>query len=99
MTDIEYVFGTLDSKDTAWRPADRSVADMMGAYWTNFARTGDPNGPGLPTWPPLRASGERMVMRLNTFAAAEEERDCARYELFDGIERRLRGVRQAAVAR
>ncbi len=31
--------------------ADRRLTDQMVTYWTNFARTGDPNGPGLPEWP------------------------------------------------
>jgi len=50
--DIEYVFGTLDTRP-GWtvRPEDRKLSEQMMGYWTNFAKTGDPNGPGLPTWP------------------------------------------------
>jgi para-nitrobenzyl esterase len=50
--DLEYVFGTLDTRpDSVWRPEDRTLSERMMSYWTNFARTGNPNGPGLPVWP------------------------------------------------
>ena len=34
-----------------WRDEDRELSDTMAAYWTNFAASGNPNGPGLPAWP------------------------------------------------
>ena len=30
---------------------DQAVARMAQSYWVNFAKTGDPNGAGLPVWP------------------------------------------------
>jgi len=45
--EIAFVFGTL----TAPSPEDLAVSRMAQSYWVNFARTGDPNGPGLPNWP------------------------------------------------
>jgi len=32
-------------------------------YWVNFARSGDPNGPGLPSWPAF-ANAESKVQYL-----------------------------------
>ena len=48
--DIAYVFGHPDP-NFGWSAEDRVISDAMAGYWTNFARTGDPNGPGLPPWP------------------------------------------------
>jgi len=50
--EIGYVFGTLAAgRGGAPTPEDHAVARMAQSYWVNFARTGDPNGAGLPAWP------------------------------------------------
>jgi para-nitrobenzyl esterase len=50
--EIPYAFNTLgaDPRGTP-TPQDEAVARTVNGYWANFAKTGDPNGPGLPRWP------------------------------------------------
>jgi para-nitrobenzyl esterase len=81
--DIEYVFGTLDSRPgAAWRPEDRRLSEQIGQYWTNFARTGNPNAPGLPQWP-VYAPAEWPVMVLDATPAAKPDPIRQRYLFLD----------------
>jgi para-nitrobenzyl esterase len=77
--DIEYVFGTLDTRPgAAWRPEDRKLSTEIQWYWTNFARTGNPNGAGLPNWPRFDTTGE--VLHLGNPIHADPDTTRARYE-------------------
>jgi para-nitrobenzyl esterase len=77
--DIEYVFGTLDARNTAvWRPEDRALSEQIQQYWTNFARSGDPNGTGLPKWPTYNPPAWN-VMHLDATSSAAPDTVRARY--------------------
>lgn len=58
--DMWYWFGTLEN---CWRPftgADRTLSNAMVGYLLNFARTGSPNGCGLPRWDPAQDAGQAL---------------------------------------
>ena len=48
--EIPYVFGNFVPDTWRWRDQDRGLSRIMSAYWVNFAKTGNPNGKGLPSW-------------------------------------------------
>jgi para-nitrobenzyl esterase len=83
--EIEFVFQVLSSKDLSWQPDDHAVSELMASYWTNFAKTGNPNGPGLPQWPAYSSADGYQVMHLRakSSAAPDEHRD--RYEFLDRL--------------
>uniref|UniRef100_A0A8C6DHY2 Carboxylic ester hydrolase n=1 Tax=Moschus moschiferus TaxID=68415 RepID=A0A8C6DHY2_MOSMO len=44
---------------------EKGLSRTMMRYWANFARTGNPNGKGLPLWPAYRQSEEYLQLDLN----------------------------------
>ena len=83
--EIEYVFGTLDTRPgETIRPEDRQLSEEMMSYWTNFARTGNPNGAGLPEWPRYGAKDE--LIHLDSHITSGPDPLRPRYEfLLQGV--------------
>lgn len=65
--EMAYVFGH-DLSDT-WSAQDRNLSRLMVACWTHFAKTGSPNGCGLPKWPRYGAQPAAMVLGDRPHAA------------------------------
>lgn len=61
-SEIPYVFDNLQSSASApVDPKDQAVARMMNSYWINFAKTGNPNGKGLPKWPMYTPTTQELL--------------------------------------
>jgi para-nitrobenzyl esterase len=75
--ELVYVFGNWLPEWALKQPmskAELALVDQMQSYWSNFARTGDPNGPDLPPWP-------RYRRRDDPYLAISAEHTTARTQL------------------
>ncbi|HWR38878.1 MAG TPA: carboxylesterase/lipase family protein [Patescibacteria group bacterium] len=58
--ELAYVFGNMKDAD-GYNSADRELSRIIMSYWVNFARTGNPNGAGLPYWPVYRTTDDQNL--------------------------------------
>lgn len=63
-SEVSFVFNTLNAR---WgnqgeaTPEEKELARIMNTYWTNFAKTGNPNGKGVPVWPLYNTQKEEIL--------------------------------------
>lgn len=76
--EVPYLFGHIWEEPAYHRPVevelndeDRRFGEIVRGYWLNFARTGNPNGPGLPDWPQFDAETD-YTMELGPAAYARQ---------------------------
>ncbi len=71
--EIPYVFGALRDAEWNWLPfeaVDSQLSGIVQTYWTNFAKTGNPNGANVPGWAEFD-SREQSVMTFSPSGAVE----------------------------
>lgn len=86
--EIEYALGNLSTNRVyAWTAADHKVSATMEGYWANFIKTGNPNGNGLPQWPPAtREDGGLLRQVIGVHTHTIVDRRAPRYEFLQRIE-------------
>jgi para-nitrobenzyl esterase len=80
--EVVYAYDNLHTVDRPWEAIDQQIASQMSDYWINFAKRGNPNGPGLTEWDPFDLQSE-MVMQLDTVMVQQPLPSKAKLEFWE----------------
>jgi len=83
--EVPYVFEAFGTGPGQPAPtdADRAMAARVHAYWVNFARTGDPNGAGAPSWPRFTPQAQTLLRFSNDGVAPVTDFNGPLYDLIE----------------
>lgn len=90
-SEVIYVFGNLDEQSSGrpnYQREDYAISKAMQAYWTNFAKTGSPDGPGLPPWPRYDAASRKFLEFTDSGPKAGAQLRQKQCEIFAELEDR-----------
>lgn len=82
-SDVPLAFQTLNTRMGPPNPEDEKLSNIISSYWVNFAKTGNPNGPGLPKWPAF-SDGAQKVMVFDATPSARPVPNLDKLKAFDG---------------
>jgi para-nitrobenzyl esterase len=85
-SEIEYALGNLPTNRVFdWQAEDYYVSEIMETFWSNFIKTGNPNGLGVPKWTAVKPGSPASVMHIDVNTRLETEKTRARYLFLDKI--------------
>ncbi len=80
-----YLYANIPEKTGLYDDADRELSRIFSSYVVNFAKTGDPNGPGLPVWE--LSGGGKKVLELGEKVEMTGMPYMDLYDIFDEIQK------------
>lgn len=89
-TEIPFVFNNVTARyRDATSEKDREIAQLMSAYWVSFAKTGNPNAKGLPTWQRYSKSPDQLLIVNDDGAAMKPDPWKARLDIVEKLNAKI----------